>query len=511
MAILDDVKRQISPASDTKRLTTEDGKTVEANELGENVVVAGDGTTLAVISPAAERALTRKFDIRILPILAIMYLFNSLDKSNLGNAKTAGLEKTLGLKDHQYNLILSVFFVPYVLTAPFLAILGKKYGPNRVLPLMMFCFGCFTLLVTAVMNFGGLMTLRWFLGMSESAFFPLVIYYQTTFYRRGELARRLALFYAAQSIASAFSGLLAFGVFQIHSGSIADWRYLFVIEGSCTILFSFFAYWYLPQSASVAHFLSPEEKQLAYYRMQVDSSSVVNEEFNFRESFKIFKQPTSYVILAIEICLGVPLQSVQLFLPQIVARLGYDKVKTNLYTVAPNISGAVMLLVLAFASDWTRWRFPFVALGFLFTFLGMIIYVAIDVKTQLHVAYFACFMMTWGTSAPSVLLDVWYNNNIAHEGRRVVLTSFGVPLANLMGVVSSNIFQNKDAPKYIPALATTAAFGATGLALTLLLGAWMIIDNQRRDAKAGKKIEVRDIPTEKLRDGPGVPEFRWFY
>ena len=43
-----------------------------------------------------------------------------------------------------------------------------------------------------------------------------------------------------------------------------------------------------------------------------------------------------------------------------------------------------------------------------------------------------------------MLLDVWYNNNIAHEGRRVVLTSIGVPLANLMGVVSSNIFQNKD-------------------------------------------------------------------
>ena len=110
-----------------------------------------------------------------------MYLFNSLDKSNLGNAKTHGLEKTLGLKGTQYNTILSVFFVPYVLTAPFLAILGKKYGPNRVLPLMMFTFGCCTILVTATKNFGGLMTLRWFLGMSESAFFPLVIYYQTTY------------------------------------------------------------------------------------------------------------------------------------------------------------------------------------------------------------------------------------------------------------------------------------------------------------------------------------------
>jgi hypothetical protein len=46
----------------------------------------------ANIDPRAERALVWKFDLRLLPVLAIMYLFNSLDKSNLGNAKTAGLE-----------------------------------------------------------------------------------------------------------------------------------------------------------------------------------------------------------------------------------------------------------------------------------------------------------------------------------------------------------------------------------------------------------------------------------
>jgi len=44
------------------------------------------------IDPVAERSLVWKFDLRILPVLAVMYLFNSLDKSNLGNAKTAGLE-----------------------------------------------------------------------------------------------------------------------------------------------------------------------------------------------------------------------------------------------------------------------------------------------------------------------------------------------------------------------------------------------------------------------------------
>ncbi len=199
----------------------------------------------------------------------------------------------------------------------------------------------------------------------------------TVFYRRGELARRLAMFYAASNIASAFGGLLAFGVFQISSGSLANWRYLFVIEGGCSMLFAVFAYWVLPYNASSATFLSPEEKQLAYYRIQVDSSAIVDEKFDLRTALSIFKHPTSWIILGIEICLGVPLQSVSLFLPVIIKRLGYSTVKTNLYTVAPNVTGAVMLLVLAFASDYTRLRFPFVALGFAFTFIGFIIYACV--------------------------------------------------------------------------------------------------------------------------------------
>ena len=120
------------------------------------------------------------------------------------------------------------------------------------------------------------------------------------------------------------------------------------------------------------------------------------------------------------------------------------------------------------------------------------------------------FLPIGGRAALTLKIFQWYNNNIAHEGRRVLLTSIAVPLANLMGVVSSNIFQNKDAPKYIPALATTAAFGGTGFLLTLMLGAWMVVDNKRRDAKQGR-VNVRDISTEELRDGPGAERFRWFY
>ncbi|ERS94883.1 MFS transporter [Sporothrix schenckii 1099-18] len=489
-------------------------KMAAVESLPSSPLAVDADNTPAVLDHKAERALVWQFDLRLLPVMAIMYLFNSLDKANLGNAKTAGLETSLGLASNQYNILLSVFFVPYVLTAPVLGVLGKKLGPNRVLPLMMFSFGSFTLLTACVRNFGGLLALRWFLGMSESAFFPLVIYYQTMFYRRGELARRLAVFYAASNIASAFGGLLAFGVFHIRSGvfgaAVDNWRYLFLVEGACSVLFSVFAIWYLPRSAADARFLTPAQKALAYHRMAVDSSGVVDEPFVLRDALRIFRAPTTWVILAIEVCLGVPLQSVTLFLPQIIARLGYGTVKTNLYTVAPNVAGAAVLLLLAFASDYTHLRFPFVAAGFLFTFAGFVVYAAIDVEADLHVAYFACFLMTWGTSAPSVLLDVLYNNNLANENKRVLLTSVAVPAANVMGLVSSNIFRNQDAPRYVPALATTAAFGGTGLLLTLALGAYMVWDNRRRDRAQGVVVRAKDIPTERLYEGPASPDFRWF-
>ena len=79
-----------------------------------------------------------------------------------------------------------------------------------------------------------------------------------------------------------------------------------------------------------------------------------------------------------------------------------------------------------------------------------------------------------------------------------------------MGVVSSNIFLNKDAPKYIPALATTAAFGGFGLVLTLLLGAWMIIDNKHRNTKQGVNLKAGDVPTVRMMDGPAAADYRWF-
>lgn len=90
------------------------------------------------------------------------------------------------------------------------------------------------------------------------------------------------------------------------------------------------------------------------------------------------------------------------------------------------------------------------------------------------------------------------------------MTSVGVPLANLMGLVASYSFQEKDAPKYAPALITTACFGAVGCLVAASLGLFMMFDNRRRNRRQGVNLTAKDVPTLQLRDGPRVEEFRWF-
>ena len=63
---------------DVKRVS-EELHTIPIDGKDKTLVSEEDGE-MFVLSEAAERALVWKFDIRILPLLALMYLFNALDK-----------------------------------------------------------------------------------------------------------------------------------------------------------------------------------------------------------------------------------------------------------------------------------------------------------------------------------------------------------------------------------------------------------------------------------------------
>lgn len=76
----------------------------------------------------------RKLDFYLLPFLSLMYFFNSVDRSNLGNAKTDGMDIDLGFTGEQYSLLILLFYIPNGLCDLPLNMLTKKWSGRTMLP-----------------------------------------------------------------------------------------------------------------------------------------------------------------------------------------------------------------------------------------------------------------------------------------------------------------------------------------------------------------------------------------
>ena len=62
------------------------------------------GSSFSTIDPVAEKKLVRKCDIRVVPILFLLYVLAYLDRINIGNAKIEGMPKELKMKGNDYNV-----------------------------------------------------------------------------------------------------------------------------------------------------------------------------------------------------------------------------------------------------------------------------------------------------------------------------------------------------------------------------------------------------------------------
>lgn len=51
------------------------------------------------------KAMIRKVDLRLVPVLAVLYLFSHIDRANIGNAKIEGMMEDLGMSGIQYNIV----------------------------------------------------------------------------------------------------------------------------------------------------------------------------------------------------------------------------------------------------------------------------------------------------------------------------------------------------------------------------------------------------------------------
>lgn len=137
----------------------------------------------------------------------------------------------------------------------------KYYGPGRVLPACCFFFGLFAFLTGFVTEFGGAFTVRFLLGIAESAMLPGIAFYLSRWYRKDELTFRLAGYIVCAPLAGAFGGLLASAILTLPGfGFITTWRLIFFIEGLITMGVGVLAYFTLTDRPDSASWLSEDEK-----------------------------------------------------------------------------------------------------------------------------------------------------------------------------------------------------------------------------------------------------------
>lgn len=472
-------------------------------------VEVGDVSSIAV-DKAAERSYVRKMDLYLLPFMSIMYFFNSIDRSNIGNAKTDKFDVDMHFTGNQYSLLLLLFYIPNALFDLPLNLLTKRFSGRLVLSTLCVAWGGMSILQIACKNFGGMLVVRLILGAFEAGFFAGAVFYLSLFYNRGELGFRIALFFGSAVLAAAFSGLLAYGVFQIQHTVLKGWQYLFLIEGTATVLIGITGYWWLPESASQCRWLTPEEKGAAIARSLRDSSQEVASKFSLKEAFKPWKDWKMGFFTIISFTYPVCWVTTSTFLPQIVQRLGYSTVKTNLWTVAPNAVGFVVFLSVAWSSDHFRERTYHIIFALSVGLVGVIILATLDVDAHKGVAYFACFLLTSGAYIPSCLVHTWHNNNNLNENARAANTGIFVGLGNLSGILSTATFRTEYAPRYAPTLIATACCSGTCIVFTAALGTWMKRENARRNREQGVLLKAGDVDTDMLQDGERSPQWRYF-
>jgi MFS family permease len=132
---------------------------------------------------------------------------------------------------NRYSIITLIFFIPYVIFQPPAVVVLRKIGPRKFLSAITLFWGATMIGFGFVPDWETILGLRIILGVLEAGFFPGCAYLLSTWYPRYELQKRNAVFYLIGSMASAFAGILAYGVMQMKGqAGLAGWRWIFIVS-----------------------------------------------------------------------------------------------------------------------------------------------------------------------------------------------------------------------------------------------------------------------------------------
>ncbi|KAI9641853.1 hypothetical protein NHQ30_009720 [Ciborinia camelliae] len=444
---------------------------------------------IAALSPEdrldLEFKLKRKIDLRLFPVVILMYIMNYLDRNNIAAARLAGMEEDLKLVGDQYQTCVSILFVGYLLMQiPSNLFLNKLGKPAVYLPTAMIIWGMISAATGGTKDYVGLLLCRFFLGFVEAAYFPGCLYYLSCWYTRKELGLRTAFLYSGSLISGAFSGLIAAGITGGMNGvrGLLAWRWLFIIEGSITVVIAMAGYFIIPNFPRTTAWLTEQERELAVWRLEEDVGMddwVDSHQQTFMHGLKLaFADIKTYVLMLILFGI-VSAASVTNFFPTVVATLNYNKIQSLLLTAPPYVLTVITAMANAWHADKTGERFLHIAIPLCF---AMFAFILAACTTATGPRYFSMMLMVPGVYTAFVVALAWISNTLPRPpAKRATALAFINAMSNASSIYTSYMYPSSAGPRYVVAMSVNCGMVFMAMCAALTLRTMLVRLNKKLD------------------------------
>ncbi|GAA5862509.1 hypothetical protein JCM8547_002088 [Rhodosporidiobolus lusitaniae] len=474
-------------ANPTIEMLEHDKGSTTMHELEEDdgiIAVLQNGDTFKYTKEEEKKAL-RRLDWNLLSLIFVVETLAYVDRGNFGNAKTAGMAKSLDLSSHQYTLLLQIYYVFY-LSFQFLLLGWKIIPPNIYAAVMALGWGITSMAQAGAQSWGALLACRAFMGLFEAGFIPGVALYMSFFYRKEEIGLRYCIFISTAALGGVYSGALAYGLVQAKT-ALESWQLLFVVEGIPTIIMVPIIYFFLAPAPGRCRYLNDRQNAIIKARLGTSESGSSGREQGVKvdQILPALQDPISYLYAAMVFCVNMAFSSFPVFLPTILTDMGYTSILAQGYSAAPYAVSFFACIGMCFLSDKLNHRGSFFAAC---TTIGGVGFVLMCIPSEVGVRYFGTFVCASGLYAAVPLVFVWLMNNNGDESRRGAgLALFGT-IGQLGPLPGLTLYPADEAPRYYRGMFASAGVLWLAAGLAILTQFWLRRVNKRRDREAERSV-----------------------
>ncbi|OBT92466.1 hypothetical protein VE01_09606 [Pseudogymnoascus verrucosus] len=433
------------------------------------------------------RQLVRKMDFYVLPTIGILYILNYIDRQNLAAAKLQGIMEDLHMTTEQFATAVSILFVGYLpFQIPSNLIITKVSRPGMYICFAVTIWGCISAATAAVNTYGQLLAVRAILGIAEAVFFPGAIYYLSAWYTKTELGKRIAGLYIAQQVGNAFGGLLAAAILHLDGvHNIAGWKWLFIIEGSATVVIGVICACIMPEFPHNSRILSQLERDIAVWRIESEAGAAegTEDESALAGFVEALRDPKLLLLILCNM-LSQAQGSIANYFPTLIASLGFSNTISLLLTAPPYILAGIVYYGIMFYSDRKNTVYPIIIVCITIA-IGM--YVIPMVTLNVGARYFSMMILPFASVGPQLLLYKTINLHLARPiSKRAAASALVNAIGGTSNIWASYLYYAK--PHFYAAFGTLMGCAFLFAATITLYRRLVLRENERLDSGEAENI-----------------------